>query len=374
MIVLLEEKVRFMVEKIANITPENTQEVWTRSVPEDAVLDVRDLRKVYAGNIEAVKGINFYVREGEFFGFLGPNGAGKSTTIKILITLLARTSGTATILGHDVNEESTLVRRLIGYAAQEASPDDDLTGQENLNIQGNLYHIEPTVLKSRIEELIELMDLQDAANRRVGTYSGGMRKRLDLASALIHRPRILFLDEPTTGLDPQNRAGLWKYLERLNKQEGLTIFLTTHYMEEADKLCERLAIIDGGKIIAEGSPTELKAHLGGDVITLSFKDNGTSPEFQATRVQEVLRDQAFVRSTTVNAEKNLTVVVENGSEAIPLVMRLLDHEGLVVASLSLTSPSLDDVFLKYTGTRIRQDDPVAYTPGGARGPWARRRR
>ena len=374
MIVLLEEKVRSMVEKIANITPENTQEVQTRSVPGDAVIDVRDLRKVYAGNIEAVKGINFYVREGEFFGFLGPNGAGKSTTIKILITLLARTSGTATILGHDVNEESTLVRRLIGYAAQEASPDDDLTGQENLNIQGNLYHIEPTVLKSRIEELIELMDLQDAANRRVGTYSGGMRKRLDLASALIHRPRILFLDEPTTGLDPQNRAGLWKYLERLNKQEGLTIFLTTHYMEEADKLCERLAIIDGGKIIAEGSPTELKAHLGGDVITLSFKDNGTSPEFQATRVQEVLRDQAFVRSTTVNAEKNLTVVVENGSEAIPLVMRLLDHEGLVVASLSLTSPSLDDVFLKYTGTRIRQDDPVAYTPGGARGPWARRRR
>ena len=219
-----------------------------------------------------------------------------------------------------------------------------------------------------------LMDLQDAADRRVGTYSGGMRKRLDLASALIHRPRILFLDEPTTGLDPQNRAGLWKYLERLNKQEGLTIFLTTHYMEEADKLCERLAIIDGGQIIAEGSPTELKARLGGDIITLSFKDNGTSPEAQAKRVQEVLQNHAFVRSTAVSEEKTLTVVVENGSEAIPLVMRLIDHEGLAVAGLNLTSPSLDDVFLKYTGTRIRQDDPVAYTAGGSRGPWARRRR
>jgi len=360
-----------MVEKIENIQVRNTQ---VRDVPEDAVIDVRDLRKVYAGNVEAVKGINFYVREGEFFGFLGPNGAGKSTTIKILITLLARTSGVAKILGHDVNEESTLVRRLIGYAAQEASPDDDLTGRENLNIQGNLYHIDKGILKGRIEELIMLMDLQDAADRRVGTYSGGMRKRLDLASALIHRPRILFLDEPTTGLDPQNRAGLWKYLERLNKQEGLTIFLTTHYMEEADKLCERLAIIDGGQIIAEGSPTELKARLGGDIITLSFKDNGTSPEAQAKRVQEVLQNHAFVRSTAVSEEKNLTVVVENGSEAIPLVMRLIDHEGLAVAGLNLTSPSLDDVFLKYTGTRIRQDDPVAYTAGGSRGPWARRRR
>ncbi len=362
-----------MVEKIVNTT-EITREIQTLDVPQDAIIDVRDLRKVYAGGVEAVKGISFYVREGEFFGFLGPNGAGKSTTIKILITLLGRTGGTATILGRDVNAESTLVRRLIGYAAQEASPDDDLTGRENLNIQGNLYHIDKAVLRQRIEELIELMDLQEAANRRVGTYSGGMRKRLDLACALIHRPRILFLDEPTTGLDPQNRAGLWKYLERLNKQERLTIFLTTHYMEEADRLCERLAIIDGGTIIAEGSPTELKARLGGDVITLSFKNNEMSVEEQAKRAQEALQGQSFLRSATVSTENNLTIVVENGTEAVPQVMRLMDNLGLPVAGLNLTSPSLDDVFLKYTGMRIRQDDPVAYTPGGGRGPWAARRR
>lgn len=341
-------------------------------VPNDAIIDVQNLTKVYPGGVEAVKDISFYVREGEFFGFLGPNGAGKSTTIKILITLLSRSGGRATVLGHDVEKESNQVRRLIGYAAQEASLDDDLNARENLDIQGNLYHIDRTTIRRRTKELIELMDLEEAANRLVGTYSGGMRKRLDLACALIHRPRVLFLDEPTTGLDPQNRAGLWRYLERLNKEEDLTIFLTTHYMEEADRLCQRLAIIDGGKIIVEGSPATLKAHLGGDVITLSFKEDGHSLEEQAKRVQEVLQNRDFVRSTSVSEDKKLVVVVENGTEGVPRVMRLLDGEGLPVAGLNLTSPILDDVFLKYTGTRIRQDDPVPFA--GTRGPWARRRR
>ncbi len=354
----------------------NTSQLATqsRSVSGNQVIEVRDLVKTYPGGVEAVKGISFQVNEGEFFGFLGPNGAGKSTTIKILITLLARTGGTVNILGHDVAQESNLVRRLIGYAAQEASPDDDLTGRENLDIQGNLYHIDRSVIKHRSEELIQLMDLTEAADRKVGTYSGGMRKRLDLACALIHRPRILFLDEPTTGLDPQNRAGLWKYLERLNKEEGLTIFLTTHYMEEADKLCQRLAIIDGGKLIAEGSPAELKSGLGGDVISLSFKSNGQPVAEQTQNAQKILEGQPFVRSMTAGVDgSSLAVVVENGSESVPVLMRLLDAASVHVAGLNLTSPTLDDVFLKYTGTRIRQDDPVAYT-AGARGPWARRPR
>lgn len=341
----------------------------------NAVIEVRDLVKTYAGNVEAVRGINFFVKEGEFFGFLGPNGAGKSTTIKMLITLLGRTSGEVTILGHDVQRDADAVRRLIGYAAQEASIDDELTARENLDIQGNLYHLDKSTLKQRIEELIDLMDLREAANRKVGTYSGGMRKRLDLATALIHRPRILFLDEPTTGLDPQNRAGLWRYLEKLNKEEGLTIFLTTHYMDEADKLCQRLAIIDHGKIIAEGSPAELKASLGGDVITLSFKNEGMSAAEQVVKAQTLLEGQPYISSMTVGTgatEGSLAVVVQNGGESVPPIMRTLDAAGVIVSGLTLTSPSLDDVFLKYTGSRIRQEDPLPFQ--SARGPWAGRGR
>lgn len=360
-------------------TTSQTQVSAKLAVPDNAVIEVRDLIKTYPGGVEAVKGISFYLREGEFFGFLGPNGAGKSTTIKVLITLLARTSGDVKILGHDVATESDTVRRLIGYAAQDASPDDDLTARENLDIQGNLYHIDRAVIKQRTEELIQLMDLAESADRKVGTYSGGMRKRLDLACALIHRPRILFLDEPTTGLDPQNRAGLWRYLEKLNKEEGLTIFLTTHYMEEADRLCERLAIVDGGKLIAEGSPAELKANLGGDVISLAFKNNGVSAQEQAQRAEQLVKGLSFVRSTTLGTATEgqngtLAVVVENGSESVPALMRVLDGGSVPVAGLNLTSPTLDDVFLKYTGTRIRQDDPVRYTGGGGRGPWAARPR
>lgn len=340
------------------------------------VIEVKNLVKTYPGNVEAVKSINFQVGDGEFFGFLGPNGAGKSTTIKILITLLGRTGGEVKILGYDVEKDAEAVRRLIGYAAQEASPDDELTGRENLNIQGNLYGLDQKTIKERSQELLDLMDLTEggAGDRKVGTYSGGMRKRLDLATALIHRPRILFLDEPTTGLDPQNRAGLWRYLERLNKQEGLTIFLTTHYMEEADRLCERLAIIDHGRIITEGSPAQLKSNLGGDVITLGFKSNGSSATEQADKAKELIQPLPFVRDLTLGTgatQGSLAVVVQNGGESVPPVMRTLDSAGIIVNSLTLTSPSLDDVFLKYTGERIRQDDPVPYT--GGRGPWARRR-
>jgi len=349
-----------------------TKQAELAAYPDNTVIAVRGLVKTYPGGVEAVKGINFYVKDGEFFGFLGPNGAGKSTTIKVLITLLTRTGGDVKIMGHDVEKEADTVRLLLGYAAQDASPDDDLTARENLDIQGNLYGIPKATIKQRTEELIELMDLKEAANRKVGTYSGGMRKRLDLATALIHRPRILFLDEPTTGLDPQNRAGLWRYLERLNKEEGLTIFLTTHYMDEADKLCDRLAIVDGGKIIAEGSPTELKSGLGGDVISLTFKNGSATASEQANNAKTLLEGQPFIRTMTLGTGEqsgSLSVVVENGGESVPPVLRTLDAQGVVVSGLTLTSPTLDDVFLKYTGSRIRQDDPVAYV--AARGPWAR---
>ena len=203
-----------------------------------AVIEVEELRKTYPDGTEAVRDISFSVEEGEFFGFLGPNGAGKSTTIKVLITLLHATAGRARIFGHDIGSNATVIRTLIGYTAQEVGVDDELSGRENLTLQGRLYHLDPALLRKRIGELLELVDLGPDADRMAGSYSGGMRKRLDLATGLIHRPQLLFLDEPTTGLDPQNRAGIWSYLEDLNKRERLTIFLTTHYLEEADRLCD----------------------------------------------------------------------------------------------------------------------------------------
>jgi daunorubicin resistance ABC transporter ATP-binding subunit len=337
------------------------------------VIDVRDLAKVYPDGTQAVKGITFGVQRGEFFGFLGPNGAGKSTTIKMLITLLSKTSGDARILGYDIGQDTNTIRRLIGYAAQEVGVDDDLTARENLQLQGQLYHLPADLLRQRVDELLKLMDLQNDADRPAGAFSGGMRKRLDLATGLIHRPQVLFLDEPTTGLDPQNRANLWTYLERLNKEEGLTIFLTTHYMEEADRLCDRLAIIDHGSIIAEGSPAQLKAELGGDVIALTFKDNGATSATQAQQALTLLHGQPFVRDTTL-IDGGINVVAQDGGAAVPEVIHRLENAGLSVARLSLTSPTLDDVFLKYTGRAIRQEEADANWRSRGAGPFGRRRK
>jgi ABC-2 type transport system ATP-binding protein len=343
----------------------------------DAVIEVDGLRKTYPDGTEAVKGIGFAVARGEFFGFLGPNGAGKSTTIKILITLLARSGGEARVLGRDVDREADAIRRSIGYAAQEVGVDDDLTGRENLTLQGRLYHLPPDVLRQRVDELLELMDLAGDADRPAGAYSGGMRKRLDLATGLIHRPQVLFLDEPTTGLDPQNRANLWRYLERLNR-EGLTIFLTTHYMEEADRLCDRLAIIDHGQIIALGRPADLKAQLGGDVIALTFNPDGAGVEQQSERAGELLGGLPFVRDI-VRGEEGVNVIVQDAGAAVPQVMRALDDAGIAISRLSLTSPTLDDVFIKLTGSTIRGEELNANWrnmrgPWGRGGPGGRRRR
>ncbi len=334
------------------------------------VVDVVDLKKVYGDGTEALRGITFQVQGGEFFGFLGPNGAGKSTTIKILITLLDKTSGAAQVLGFDVSRNPNAVRRCIGYAAQETGIDDDLTGRENLNLQAHLYRLPADVRRQRVDDLLELMDLAADADRSAGSYSGGMRKRLDLATALIHQPEVLFLDEPTTGLDPQTRANLWKYLEKLNTEEGLTIFLTTHYMEEADRLCDRLAIIDVGKIMAEGTPAGLKAELGGDVVSLILSLDRPAPEAEKERVMEQLRGLDLVRSMNP-FERGVNVIVQDGGAAVPQILRALDSAGIQVAQLSLTSPTLDDVFMKYTGYSIRREELDTRWRSG-RGPFAGR--
>jgi daunorubicin resistance ABC transporter ATP-binding subunit len=339
----------------------------------DTVIEVEDLTKVYPDGTEALRGISFRVERGSFFGFLGPNGAGKSTTIKVLITLLGQTGGTARILGLDTTRDADAIRRRIGYAAQEVGVDDDLTGRENLWLQGRLYHLPRAVLAQRVEELLALMDLASDADRAAGAYSGGMRKRLDLATGLLHRPEVLFLDEPTTGLDPQNRAALWKYLERLNKQEGLTIFLTTHYMEEADRLCDRLAIIDHGRLIAAGSPAGLKAQLGGQVVTLTLPD-GEGRARDAERAVALLQGLPGVREVRP-FDEGVNVIAEDGGAAVPEVLRVLAGAGLAVARLSLTSPTLDDVFLKHTGHSIRNEELTAdwRSKRGIWGPPRRRR-
>jgi ABC-2 type transport system ATP-binding protein len=321
------------------------------------IIEVRDLVKVYKDGTQAVKGITFDVRPGEFFGFLGPNGAGKSTTIKMITTLLPITSGSVTLLGYDVQAHPNDVRVRIGYAAQEVGIDDELTGRENLMLQGRLFHIEEKLLRQRVDELLDITDLTDDASRPAGSYSGGMRKRLDLATGLVHHPRVLFLDEPTTGLDPQTRANLWTYLEKLNKQERLTIFLTTHYMEEADRLCERLAIIDHGKIVATGTPDELKSQLGGEVITLAFKHNGIPHDELCGRATDILNSVDFVSGADC-FDEGINVYANNGPSAVPAVIRALEEKGLQIDKLSLTRPSLDDVFLKYTGRKIRDEGPV----------------
>ena len=236
----------------------------------DNIIVVENLSKTYGKDIVAVNEISFQVQKGEIFGFLGPNGAGKSTTIKILTTLLEKSSGKATIDGLDIDADQAKVRRIIGYCSQEVGVDDDLTARENLMLQCSFHHIPKDKARSKVDELLQKVRLTEAADRRLKTFSGGMRKRLDLASSLVSDPEVLFLDEPTTGLDPQSRQDVWEYVKQLNKQ-GMTIFLTTQYMEEADRLADRLCIVDQGKIVAEGKPNELKAKVGADKITLWFK-------------------------------------------------------------------------------------------------------
>ena len=317
------------------------------------IVTVEDLVVVYPDGTRAVDGISFNVKEREFFGFLGPNGAGKSTTIKTLTTLLRKTSGRVSVAGYNLDESPKGIRSAIGVLSQETSLDVDLTGRENLRLQGRLQQLHGRELNDRVDELLKLVQLDDVANKLAGRYSGGMRKRLDLASALIHRPKLLFLDEPTTGLDTQSRAAIWDYLDALNKKEGITIFLTTQYLEEADRLCRELSIIDHGKIIAHGSPSELKEAVGGDTITLTLKD--PTDAALRSKTKEILGTIQGV-NRVIDSEGGVVAYTTSAGQIITDIVTSLDRSGIRPAFLSIASPTLDDVFLRHTGRSIRSDE------------------
>ena len=289
------------------------------------IIAVDDLVQVYADGTKAVDGVSFNVQEGEFFGFLGPNGAGKSTTIKILTTLLRKTSGTVSVAGYDLDKNPKEIRKLIGVQSQDTSIDSELTGRENMILQGHLQQMRGRELEDRVNYLLEVVELKDAADKRAGRYSGGMKKRLDLASTLVHKPKVLFLDEPTTGLDPQSRATVWDYLEELNKKEGITIFLTTQYLEEADRLCQRLCIVDAGKIVAEGSPVGLKNEIGADAITIAVQNKTGVADKAATMAaaRELLSRIPEVMNV-VDTEEGVTLYVKNGGLFVPELVGTFD--------------------------------------------------
>ena len=330
------------------------------------MIEVKDLVLVYSNGTKAVDNISFNVKKGEFFGFLGPNGAGKSTTIKVLTTLLKKTSGSVQIAGYDLGKDSNEIRKLIGVQTQETALDGDLTGRENLMLQGHFQQLSGSALKDRVDELFKLVDLEQFADKNVRNYSGGMKKRLDLATALVHKPQLLFLDEPTTGLDPQSRSAIWTYLEKLNKEEKTTIFLTTQYMEEADKLCTALAIIDTGKIVADGTPRELKEQVGLDSIKLDLKD---CDKDKAAAIK-VLKDLDGI-SNISEIGGCLTAFAKNASLIIADIVRSFDSLGIILSGVSFSPPSLDDVYLQKTGKRIRTEALVK-TPNLMR--FGRRRR
>ena len=330
----------------------------------DHIVEVRDLQKMYNGKVRAVDGISFHVERGEVFGFLGPNGAGKSTTIKVLTTLLSKTSGQVLVDGIDVEKDPAAVRKVIGYASQEVSVDDDLTARENLRLQCMFHHMHKADSEEKIERLLKTVGIEAAADRPARTYSGGMRKRLDLAAALISEPKILFLDEPTTGLDPQSRHALWEYIQALN-DGGMTIFLTTQYMEEADRLADRLCIIDLGKIVAEGTPASLKSEIGADIVSLALKENGV-PGVRA-RAHEVLRRIPGVQQTQ-DVDGGVMVYAQNGPGLVPQIVRTLDESQVQIGQLTLSAPSLDDVFVRHTGKKMRVEEvkPAGRTMYGRR--------
>ncbi len=307
-----------------------------------------DLEKVYSGTVHAVAGISFAVAPGEIFGFLGPNGAGKTTTVSMLTAGLVPTSGRAVVDGIDVHAHPVEVKRHIGLIFQEATSDGDLTGRENLELTGALFGVPRRELKGRIDGLLERMQLAEAADRLVKTYSGGMRRRLELAAGIVHSPRVLFLDEPTLGLDPQGRSGFWRYISELRREHGMTVFVTTHYLDEADELCDRLAIIDHGKIVASGSPKELKDRLGGDVVTVRPAQAGRD-------LTAILQAIPGVASVTAQ-DGSFRVKCPNGEALVPQIVEACVSAGAGLSGVSLKRPSLDEVFMEFTGREFREDE------------------
>jgi ABC-2 type transport system ATP-binding protein len=316
----------------------------------DAAILAEGLTKRF-GEVRALDGIDLTVNPGTVFGLLGPNGAGKTTAVRILTTILHQDEGLARVLGHDVVADADAVRSMIGLAGQYAAVDENLTGRENLRLVGYLTHLPRSHARRRADELLEQFDLTDACDRPVRTYSGGMRRRLDVAAALVHHPPVLFLDEPTTGLDPRGRIGLWTMIEEL-RHGGVTLLLTTQYLEEADRLADHIAVVDHGRVIAEGTSTALKASLGATVLEVGLIDEAT-----AIRAAELT---ATVGSKPPRREGNLVeLTVDDGPRLLIEVLRVLDGDGLAPSSLSLREPSLDDVFLSLTGRRARPEDEAA---------------
>jgi ABC-2 type transport system ATP-binding protein len=319
----------------------------------EAVIETRGLRRVFRSRqrqVEAVAGVDLYVRHGEIFGFLGPNGAGKTTTLRMLATLLPPSGGTARVAGCELATEPGKIRERIGYVGQAGGADREITGRTELVFQGRLYGMSTAEARQRAGELIAMLELEGAADRKVATYSGGQKRRLDIGLGLVHDPQLLFLDEPTTGLDPQSRARVWDEVRKMHDR-GTTVFLTTHYLDEADALCDRVAIIDYGRIVALGTPEELKRAIAGDVV--SFRIAG-DPQ----RALEIVKDQDFVREARMDGG-SVQLYVDRGEVAMPAILRLLDNQGLQLTAVELHRPSLDDVFLRQTGRSLRETGTAA---------------
>ncbi len=316
------------------------------------MIEASQLRKSY-GQVKALDGLGFRVEPGTIFGLLGPNGAGKSTTVKILTTLARPDSGQASVAGHDVLRDPGKVRRSIGVVAQRSGVDRDLTGRENVKLQGQLQGMRGRELDRRVDELLEQFGLAEAGRRVARTYSGGMQRRLDIAIGLVHRPQVLFLDEPTTGLDPEVRVAMWQEIERLKADEGLTILLTTHYMEEADQLASKVAIVDRGRVVAEGSPTQLKASLQGEAVHVELEGGAAVNG----RVHGALEGVPGLGEVVVEG-RALHARVDDGARAVPAVLAALDAHSVPVATVTVARPSLDDVYLRYAGRSFAQADKI----------------
>lgn len=315
-------------------------------------ITVDNLSKTYSNGITAVSGVSFNVRQGEIFGLLGPNGAGKSTTVRMLVTLTQASGGTALVAGYDVRRNPAAVRLRIGYVAQDSGVDKYDTGRENLTLQGQLMRVPSDALSERVPRLLEWVGLSHAADQLVETYSGGMRRRLDIAMGLINEPDVLFLDEPTTGLDPESRSILWKDLERIRNERNMAVLLTTHYLEEADALCDRLAIIDHGTVVTEGTPTSLKAEIRGDTVTLDLDGNTGDAPAALDGLDSVLE--------IIPNGQGVLVRVENGAAAIPSLVSRLERAGIAVQEVTMSRPTLDDVYLHHTGQHFSAsaDEPA----------------
>lgn len=317
-------------------------------------IETKSLTKIYGSGLTAVDDISFSVDDGEIFGFLGPNGAGKSTTIMILTTLLKPSSGNAYVAGYDVVLQAKKVRESIGYVQQDITVDEYLTGRENLLLQARLNHIPKNLIENRITELLDLIELKDRQDEAVITYSGGMRKRLEIAGGLLHRPKVLFLDEPTVGLDIQTRQKIWEYIKKIHSEFKISIFLTTHYMEEADRLCDRIGIMDYGKIQAIDKPQTMKNSLGNEVIVFSIDDQS-----KKDIVIDTLKETVFVKEVSAKDDR-ITVFSSKGAEVATTLFNLSSAIGVKIKSISITQPSLDDVFLSYTGRDLRDEATKNY--------------